>query len=284
MTTDSANTDTEKTDETPKIMLGEILKTKRESLGLSTREVGDRLRLRVAIIDSIEANDFHKGQVHTFTRGYIRSYAKLVGVDEKSVLDIFDSLKLSASCEEEMQSFSQKTQKKKHDNRIMKLTWGIFAVIVGISAIWWWQNEQNVDVVAEQPAQQEVQQLDSTPAEPEVTDEAIATETGSASEDLTSVSAADSSLAIEKPTQLPAVIPPAISMSFKADCWIKVSDAQGKTLHMGVKKSGDSLKLEGQGPFKFVVGAPEAVSLSISGEPFDLSGYTAGKVARFTAE
>ncbi len=306
MSTDSTNTDTASTSENPTPMLGEMLRVKRESLGLSVREVADRLRLRVAIIESIEANDFQIGQVHTFTRGYIRSYAKLVGVDEKSVLDAFDSLGVGKNAEQDMQSFSQGTQKKKHDNNIMKLTWGIFVVIVGISAVWWYQNEQNVDTVVAETAPQ-VEEFDPASIEPELAEQAELLDQQEAVEasnavvsELESVAsgaevanqepAIESEVAeqepqvAETPVQLPAEVPPAISMSFSADCWIQIQDVNGKTLSTGVMKAGQTLELEGQGPFKFVVGAPEAASLSISGEPFDLSGYTAGKVARFTAE
>lgn len=289
-------------------MLGEMLRVKRESLGLSLREVADRLRLRVAIIESIEANDFQIGQVHTFTRGYVRSYAKLVGVDEKAVLDLFDSLNVTKSSDHDMQSFSQGTQKKKHDNNIMKLTWGIFAIIVGISAIWWYQNEQNVDTVVNEVASQvDEQEFDPASIEPDLAEQAEILDQQEAVEasnavvsELESVASGaevseqdaviqpevveQESQVAETPVQLPAEIPPAILMSFKSDCWIQIQDVNGKTLSTGVMKAGQTLELEGQGPFKFVIGAPEAASLSISGEPFDLSGYTAGKVARFTAE
>lgn len=308
MSTESNTTEETTAPETPTPMLGEMLRVKRESLGLSLREVADRLRLRVAIIESIEANDFQIGQVHTFTRGYVRSYAKLVGVDEKAVLDLFDSLNVTKSSDHDMQSFSQGTQKKKHDNNIMKLTWGIFAIIVGISAIWWYQNEQNVDtVVNEVAAQVDEQEFDPASIEPDLAEQAEILDQQEAVEasnavvfELESVASGaevseqdaviqpevveQESQVAETPVQLPAEIPPAILMSFKSDCWIKIQDVNGKTLSTGVMKAGQTLELEGQGPFKFVIGAPEAASLSISGEPFDLSGYTAGKVARFTAE
>ncbi|GAM61828.1 putative membrane protein [Vibrio ishigakensis] len=78
--------------------------------------------------------------------------------------------------------------------------------------------------------------------------------------------------------QLPTEVPPAISMSFSADCWIQIQDVNGKTLSTGVMKAGRTLELEGQGPFKFVVGAPEAASLSISGEPSTFLGILRAKL------
>lgn len=297
-------------------MLGEILRGKREEQGLSQQEIADRLRLRLAIVQSIEANDFQQGQVHTFTRGYIRSYAKLVGADESLILGMFDASDFASSAapEQRMQSFSQKTQKKKHDNQIMKLTWGIFAVIVGISAAWWWQSEQLAETMVSEPTNNQVIEqalapvAESPVAEKPVspTPELVAAQPAAVSAEPVAepelVAAPDSEMpavvavAVEEPaadapennditaTDAPAVDAPRIAMTFNGDCWIQISDATGKTLWTGVKSAGQNLELEGQGPFKFVLGAPEMVSLSISGEPFDLSRYTAGKVARFTAE
>ncbi len=71
-------------------------------------------------------------------------------------------------------------------------------------------------------------------------------------------------------------------MNFSSDCWIQVKDATGKTLSTGIKKAGQTLNLRGQKPLQVILGAPEGVSVTFASEPVDLSGYTSGKVARFT--
>lgn len=138
-------TDHENTNEVPlSIAAGTLLKNKRESQGMTKQQVADRLRLRVSVIEDIENNRFDSQQVTTFTRGYLRSYAKVVGLDEKVVLA---ALEQTADIEPkgediEMQSFSRKTKHEKHNSRITLLTWIIAIVITGISAAWWWQNQQ----------------------------------------------------------------------------------------------------------------------------------------------
>lgn len=144
---------TEKETTTPEIMeehatvnqmqAGDMLRNKREELGLSQAEVADRLRLRLAIIKSIDENNYEFDQVATFTRGYLRSYAKAVSLDEKEVLAALDGFNDAQHAEQEMQSFSRKTKREKNDRRIMKLTWVIFLIIIGISSIWWYQNQQD---------------------------------------------------------------------------------------------------------------------------------------------
>ena len=92
----------------------------------------------------------------TFTRGYLRSYARVVGIKESVVLCALDDCGEAQHEEHEMQSFSQKTNKEKHDSRIMTLTWGIFAIIVGISSVWWWQNQENSAVELTTATEQEM--------------------------------------------------------------------------------------------------------------------------------
>ncbi|CAM4059787.1 RodZ domain-containing protein [Vibrio neonatus] len=308
MNTDSNNVEEQHSDSndgnTSTVMIGDILRAKRESLGISQKEIADRLRLRLAIIQGIESNDFQEGQVHTFTRGYVRSYARAVGADEKAIVELLDSSLLAQPHEESMQSFSQQTKKKKHDNNIMKLTWGIFTIIIGISVVWWWQSEKNADtIVSDTTTTQVTETVDSEVSEANVEPELVAEPQPVTEETaLPSDGNAEAQVATntDNDTVLVATVPkhesttetatkaienaPKIAMSFTADCWIQIQDVHGKTLWTGVKKEGQKLELDGEGPFKFVLGAPEVVSLSISGEPIDLSRYTAGKVARFTAE
>ena len=136
-------TEKEMTQDAPlAIEAGTMLKNKRESLGLSQEEIAKRLRLRVAVIEEIENNQFDAQQVATFTRGYIKSYAKYVGIEEHVILAALETEQQVQHQEQEMQSYSRKTNAEKHHSRIMLLTWVIAFVIVGISGVWWWQNQQ----------------------------------------------------------------------------------------------------------------------------------------------
>ncbi|MCY9854866.1 cytoskeleton protein RodZ [Vibrio mediterranei] len=310
------NTVVDKVEQQPQepVLAGTILKEKREALGLTQKQIADRLRLRVAIIQKIEANDFDGEQVATFTRGYLRSYAKAVGIDEKEILGAIEHHSEAQPSEQPMQSFSQKTNKEKHDSRIMKLTWGIFVVIIGISSVWWLQSQQK-DTLSEiadtsdpafqveepaspqltaepelAPAEDEVKTIDVSAIidTPEQTEEA-ATESVSKTANLNAEEAASEDVAVieEQPQTANEQPKPAdgltnLTMAFTGDCWIQVKDADGKTITTGIKKQGDNVNVNGKAPFKVILGAPEKVSMTLASEPVDLSGYTSGKVARFT--
>ncbi|MFS1862259.1 RodZ domain-containing protein [Vibrio lentus] len=290
----------------PAIEAGTLLKNKRESLGLTQKQISDRLKLRVTLIQQIEENQFESDQVATFMRGYIRSYAKYVNLDEKVVLSALHHAGDAQHQEQEMLSFSRKTKTEKHNSRIMILTWSIFAVIAGISSLWWWQNQQqdtlsqslvntesSEELVVEESLDPELTSLEVIEAEQN-------TETSPVTENsddlLTVVSAAEASENVEQVEQTQDVAPVAaesetvtpepvaneLVMQFSADCWIQVKDAAGKTLSTGIKKAGQTLNLSGTAPYKVILGAPEGVSMTFASEPVDLSGYTSGKVARIT--
>ncbi|EGQ8111668.1 cytoskeleton protein RodZ [Vibrio parahaemolyticus] len=312
-------TEHENTNEVPlSIEAGTLLKNKRESLGMTQKQVADRLRLRVSVIEDIENNRFESQQVATFTRGYLRSYAKFVGLDEKVVLVALEQTADVKPKEQEieMQSFSRKTKHEKHNSRIMLLTWVIAIVIIGISAAWWWQNQQEnslAQVVAEanvetsQPSADEIADIDlmteeeliaSTPAELAAsnntasessinaaqTDDVVPAETEESTTEATQQPVAVIEAAEEVQDASP-VVPEGmtlLTMKFKADCWIQVKDTNGKTLVSGTQKPGQDVELTGKAPFKVILGAPEGVTMTFASEPVDLSGYTSGKVARFT--
>ena len=312
---------------------GTLLKNKREELGLSQKEIAARLRLKESIIISIENNEFDSEQVATFTRGYLRSYAKAVSITDKEILESYQEHCQVVPKEQPMQSFSKKTKREQHDQRIMVLTWGILIILIGMSSLWWWQNSHQ-DTLSPQVPKPSLQTEPASPAddnsqtdaakdddfatvsslsqeqdsadseisdtestEPESSNADESTEVDATKDEVPEVQQEAPSKPVEstqtkvtpiKPPVVETTAPAAISdpaemtMVFSADCWIQVTDANGKTLAIGVKKEGQSLNLRGDKPFKVVLGAPEAVQMTFASEPVDLSRSTSGKLARLT--
>ena len=65
---------------------GETLRQARESKDWSLPEVALRLNLTVTSLTHLEAGDFDKLPGHTFARGYVRAYAKLLGMDQAALV------------------------------------------------------------------------------------------------------------------------------------------------------------------------------------------------------
>ena len=60
--------------------LGLLLREARQKKDLSTADVGRRLHVTSAIVEAIERNDFERLGASVYARGYLNSYARLVGV------------------------------------------------------------------------------------------------------------------------------------------------------------------------------------------------------------
>lgn len=69
---------------------GDTLRQARESKEWSLPEVAARLNLTPASLANLEAGAFDKLPGHTFSRGYIRAYAKLLGLDQAVQVQAFD--------------------------------------------------------------------------------------------------------------------------------------------------------------------------------------------------
>ena len=65
---------------------GSLLKQAREDLGISIEELAEQIRVPLNVLEAIEIDKVPKNLPETFIRGYIRSYARKVNVDEALVL------------------------------------------------------------------------------------------------------------------------------------------------------------------------------------------------------
>lgn len=66
--------------------IGKLLASAREVKGLSTGDVADKLKLTSRQIEALEAEEFDKLPAAVFVRGFIRNYARLVGLDAERLM------------------------------------------------------------------------------------------------------------------------------------------------------------------------------------------------------
>jgi cytoskeletal protein RodZ len=70
--------------------LGATLKAEREKRGLSLDQVASVTKLRRQMIDALENEAWGNLPHPVFVRGFIRTYAKVLGADEKSLLGLYE--------------------------------------------------------------------------------------------------------------------------------------------------------------------------------------------------
>ncbi|MBL0507891.1 RodZ domain-containing protein [Aeromonas caviae] len=284
---------------------GQLLRNAREQLGWTREQVASRIHLRLTLIAAIEADTYDKHTSHTFIRGYLRAYAKLVGIPEETILAAYEKLGLTPPDNIDMQSFSRRSRQQANDSRLKVVTWLVILVLIGLSVAWWWQSTARRSAGDDALAATEMSATVNTPeanvapavevAEPVLpaASDAVSTQVVVSGATATlPVVATDASAAV--PTDVSGAVSTAVStttepakapqlkMSFTADCWLDVKDANGKTLFSGLKKANDELVLEGPEPLRFIIGAPMAVNLEYQGKSFDMSRYNNGRTARFS--
>ena len=66
--------------------VGAMLRSTRESLGLTVRDMADITRIQPAYLQCLEADRYHELPAEVFVRGFIRSYARELRLDEQGVM------------------------------------------------------------------------------------------------------------------------------------------------------------------------------------------------------
>jgi cytoskeleton protein RodZ len=122
---------------------GAKLAAARMQQGYSTEYVAGKLHLRVRIIELLEADEYHNMPEPVFIKGYIRAYAKLLGVAPQPLLDIFNSIYTTTERKSEKALWQSRRETNKAEHAIRWLT-GFFAfIVIAAVAIWWYTNKDN---------------------------------------------------------------------------------------------------------------------------------------------
>ena len=82
--------DNEKTGEEarqPELKVGSILRAEREARGLSVEEIAERVKYSARQVEALEHDDAEHLPQGTFLRGFVRSYARVLGMDESRLLE-----------------------------------------------------------------------------------------------------------------------------------------------------------------------------------------------------
>ena len=118
---------------------GEMLRNAREKAGLSQQKMADKIFLKLKNIKDIENDHLDDTMSATFAKGYVRMYAKQLGLDENVVLAEFNRIHTTTKPPAKLQSFSKRVAKQAHDDRWMMVTWVILFLLLAAFVTWWYQ-------------------------------------------------------------------------------------------------------------------------------------------------
>jgi cytoskeleton protein RodZ len=134
----------EQDQEQAKPNLGYILVKGREAANISIASLASQLNLDESQLIDLENNQYENLGPEIFVKGYIKSYCKLLDLDENDVMQSYQS-STHNSKEKEMQSFSNRFEKETHDSRLMIVSYIVLSIVLGSSGILWWQNQNSKD-------------------------------------------------------------------------------------------------------------------------------------------
>lgn len=300
--------DAEQPEEIIVIGPGTLLRQAREQMGLSIQQIATKLHLKAAVIEDIEGDCLDESISVTFSKGYLKLYAKHVAVDEQKIVAAFDNLNTQQKEPAKLQSFSRRVARQASDDRLMLVTYLIVALVVAM-VIWWWfqqssdsPNESNLsdmsaNAVAQPAAQapsdkeQESveteepsadnrlpQNLDAQITEIPAEDSQVTDESTLQTSQLNSEQPIESARVINEPQGTDKI---ELIFTFTDDCWINIADSTGEAIAYGVKESGRVMTVSGVPPFEITLGAPQVVQISYAGEMVDMSFLPAGQIAKF---
>ena len=113
------------------VTLGEKLRQAREERGITIGEVAEQTRISPLYIESIERDDYRLLPGGIFNKGFVKSFAKYVGVDEQEALQDYAGLIASQSSEVAVEPKSRRSEVLTDDRRSSsRLTTVIFAGLI----------------------------------------------------------------------------------------------------------------------------------------------------------
>ena len=234
---------------------GEWLRRQREAREIGLREIADRTKISLRYLEAMEANRFDLLPAPVFAKGFLREYARYVGLSPDEVVNHYlSAFPLPGDAEEEGRSRPRTSRPVAHP-KLSGRTWsyGLLLTTAGLVLL-------AVVALAAWLA-------DRQPNGPSVTDArpAIA----------------------PPPIPAPPPAPPAfdvpgapleINLDFARECWVEAR-IDGKQNLSELRYQGESLLLRAEKSVVLTLGDPGAVEIYVNGDPLPLS-QRGGQVVR----
>lgn len=118
---------------------GETLRVARESKGWSLASVAQRLNLSERSLAQIESGDFSQLPGHTFARGYVRAYAKLLELDQNRLVQEFDQHTGTNASGSNVTSLGRIEEPGRLSRSVMRFFGFALLLIVAAASFYWWQ-------------------------------------------------------------------------------------------------------------------------------------------------
>jgi cytoskeleton protein RodZ len=260
--------------------LGQILRDAREAQRMTLEDAATRLRLMNRQVEAMETGDFESLGQPVFARGFVRNYARLLGLAPEALLA-------------RMEGAPPEPTAVSHSEPPLPGSWltspwlilllvGLLVVVAVPVALYWWLNDEGdeqplnpVPAVVHAPPQSAV-------APPPAV--APADDVPPLAADSPAAAGAAGTEADEAGVPEAPALEGKLQLQFGEESWVEITDASGRMLVRRLSPPGSSIDVSGQPPFEVVVGNAAQARMTYNGRPIDLKPFIALTVARFTLE
>ncbi|SCZ55500.1 RodZ domain-containing protein [Thiohalomonas denitrificans] len=291
---------------------GRRLREAREAQSLSRESVASELRLQTRMVAALEEDDDSSMPPPAFVIGYLRSYARRLGLPADEIVRAYEQNLEGPP--QEIVSRVRKSQVSSRDLPVRMVTWLIFIGLGALLVVWWLSQQPAHEEPVTEPEVATVAP-ETTPSAPEslasqqqaqsserpepaaegdsqspVFTESEASASGEptlvAPNTLDSVPETQSQAAeveaVSQPEPEPTTTATGLRLEFEADSWTQVTNADGQQLVSRVIKAGRTLRFTDKPPFRVILGYAPGVTVHYQGERFDPTPYVRRDVARFS--
>lgn len=298
---------------------GRLLREAREALNLGQDEVARRLHIDLKMVRALESDDYKKLPPPIFVIGYLRNYARLANLPADELIASFNRAAGAQPPPIKVMTPSKQGGAEHRSDRPVQLTTYVMAlaVLVLVLGLWWWQGRDEPGAVGDAPISIGTGADGVTlPLQPpggmstELVPVPIPGVSDVPSGATPAPMLAPTPPALEAPMPLPGAVPglnqskplapsmnsavppvspaPAIvaapaviKLTFEADSWVQIIDANQQRVFYDLGKEGTSRTLQGVPPLQVVIGYSSGVKIEYNGVPFDQSRFERGDRASF---
>ena len=254
---------------------GSILAEARKKQQRTTEEMASELNLSIVQIRTIESDQSEGLPEPTYVRGYIRSYAKLLGLNPEVVLENYKNpnWQKSANLDDMPRGIgSAEISGPKGFFTAGKI---IGLVLAAIVAAFLWYSGVFSSLFSESDSVSTTQKTEAIVKNDAIGEADSAEKTANADTDESESASPDTgdvSLGNE------------IALTFSASSWVDIRDQQDNRLAYKTYTRGEELIIPIKDRISVFIANAEGVNVKYNGEPYDISDFREGVYAKFVMQ
>lgn len=259
--------------------IGEVLRLARTNQGLTLEELHKKTEIQLDMLEAMEADDFDQLPSPFYTRSFLRKYAWAVELDERIVLDAYDSGSMityeEVDVDEEELTGRRRSSKKNRTSFLPLFYFILFALSIVIFVTYYvWNYLQTQPERSSASSYSVVQATSSTSFATPSSTSSSSSSSSSNIEPAITVSGEGNRVEVAyKTSKETAKLQLSVS---DARSWVSVSESE---LEGGVTLSPDNKNAETtvstKNPVTITLGVVKGVALTVDNQTVDLSKLTA---------